>query len=144
MEMNLCDNYLNGKELYDALSQPVCDKYGLTMAEYGVLMFLAYNPEHCTASDISRIRQTSKSYLSVSIHSLEEKGLITGEYRNGNRRSVYLTVTSSALPIIADGKKVQEKFNEILHKGFSDEEKKMMADFLVRLSENIAAAKISI
>lgn len=36
---------------YELLSGEVCDRYGLTQMEYGILMFLHNNPQYNTAAD---------------------------------------------------------------------------------------------
>ena len=110
------------EELYENMVSPVCEKYELTYMEFTVLMFLANNPQYDTATQIVRYRHLAKSHVSVSIRSLQERGLVLGEHREGNHRTIHLSVADKARDIIADGRVAQGKFCEIVFAGFSKEE----------------------
>ena len=77
------------EELYENIVSPVCEKYELTYMEFTVLMFLANNPQYDTATQIVRYRHLAKSHVSVSIRSLQERGLILGEHKGGKAATVY-------------------------------------------------------
>ena len=98
------------------------EKYKLTYMEFTVLMFLANNPQYNTATQIVRYRHLAKSHVSISIRSLQERGLILGEHKGGNHRTIHLSVSDKARDIIAAGRVAQGKFCEIVFAGFSKEE----------------------
>ena len=79
------EHFYAGKNLYEQMVMPVCKAHGLTYMEFTVLMFLVNNPQYDTAAQISRIRQLSKSHISISLKGLQAKGMVTGHYFPGNQ-----------------------------------------------------------
>lgn len=138
--MNLLENYSAGTELYARICDRVCAKYQMTRAEFHVLMFLANNPECSTATEIVEKRYLSKSHVSLSVRTLQERGFLTGEYRGKNRRTVHLKVCGAAAEAVADGRKAQEEFAAKLLDGFTDEEKHQLKLLTGRITANIVAA----
>ena len=106
---NVFRHYAANESLYTATVSPVCEKYGLTYMEFTVLMFLANNPQFDTASDIVKYRHLTKSHVSMSVRSLEDKGLLTGEHHKPNRRTIHLTVLDAADAIVAAGRKAHQR-----------------------------------
>ena len=135
---NVFSHYAANESLYTATVSPVCEKHGLTYMEFTVLMFLANNPQFDTASNIVRYRHLTKSHVSMSIRSLEDKGLLKGEHHEPNRRTILLTVLDAADRIVSDGREAQQKFAKILFSGFSDSEYKQLTSFMKRIDKNIA------
>lgn len=131
------EHFLMGEYAYTQTMMPVCEKHELTYTELTVLMFLANNPTLDTASDIVKCRNIAKSHVSVSVRSLEERGLLTKEFQNGNRRSFHLHLTEQAAPIVADGKEAQERFGEILFQGVSESEKNTVTAVLQKMDQNV-------
>ena len=131
------EHYLMGEYVYTQTMIPVCDKHGLTYTELTVLLFLANNPTLDTASDIVKCRNIAKSHVSVSVRSLEERGMIEKEYRNGNRRSVHIRLTELASPIVKDGREAQERFGDILFQGVPESEKDTVIAVLQKMDRNI-------
>ena len=131
------EHFLMGEYAYTQTMMPVCEKHELTYTELTVLMFLANNPTLDTASDIVKCRNIAKSHVSVSVRSLEERGLLTKEFQNGNRRSFHLRLTEQAAPIITDGKEAQEHFGEILFQGVSESEKNTVTAVLQKMDQNV-------
>lgn len=130
-------HYAATESLYTETVSPVCEKHGLTYMEFTVLMFLANNPRFDTASDIVKYRHLAKSHVSMSIHSLDAKGLLRGERQAPDRRNIHLTVMKEADGIVADGRKAQQEFGKILFSGFSDSEYKELISFMMRIDKNI-------
>lgn len=135
---NIFRHYAANESLYTATVAPVCEKHGLTYMEFTVLMFLANNPRFDTASEIVKYRHLTKSHVSMSIRSLEEKGLLKGEHHEPNRRTIHLTVLAAADAIVSDGRQAQQTFGNILFAGFSNSEFHQLASFMKRMDENIA------
>lgn len=134
---NIFQHYAANETLYTATIAPVYEKHGLTHTEFTVLMFLANNPSFDTASDIVKYRHVAKSHVSLSVRTLQEKGLLRGAYHAPNRRTVHLTVQPCAAAILREGRKAQQAFGEILFSGFSPEERHQFTAFLKRIDGNI-------
>lgn len=68
---------------------------------------------------------------------MENKGLITRKKLNGNRRSLYVYLTDKGKAL---AKRIETEFEGIEDNaliGFTDEEKKMLTDFLIRVNQNM-------
>ena len=135
---NIFGHYAGTEKLYMSMVNPVCEKHGLTYMEFTVIMFLSNNPRFDTASDIVKYRHLTKSHVSMSVRSLEDKGLLKGEHHEPNRRSIHLTVLPAAEAIVADGREAQQKLFAILFDGFSPAEHDQMYAFFARIEKNIA------
>lgn len=134
---SLFRHYAANESLYTAAVSPVCEKYGLTYMEFTVLMFLANNPQFDTASDIVRYRHLTKSHVSMSVRSLQNKGLLKGEHHEPNRRTIHLTILEAAEPIIADGRSAQQYYGSILFSGFAESEYELFVSYMKRIDSNI-------
>lgn len=106
--------------------------------EFNILLFLANNPECDTAAQIIKKRAFTKSHVSMSVRSLEERGLLTGEYYGTDRRTIHLKLTDAAAPMVSDGKNVQKRAAEIICHGFSPEEHRMLFELMNRINSNIS------
>ena len=140
---SLFRHYAANESLYTATVSPVCEKYGLTYMEFTVLMFLANNPQFDTASDIVRYRHLTKSHVSMSVRSLQDKGLLKGEYHEPNRRTIHLTVLEAASPIESDGRAAQQHYGSILFTGFSETEYELLVAYMKRIDNNITESLTS-
>ena len=131
------DHYASGEYLYDQLVAPVCQKFELTHMEFVVLMFLSNNPGYDTAAQIVRFRRVTKSHVSLAVRSLLERGLLEAEDGKDDRRTIHLSLTLDADPIVEAGRTVQQQFYETLFEGFSGEERQQMSRFMARIDQNI-------
>mgnify|MGYP001769901188 CR=1 FL=1 len=127
-------------ELYELRMKPVSERYGLTAMELSILLFLANNPGLDTATEIVEKRHLTKSHVSTSVRSLEEKGYLKKEHRNGDHRTTHLVLLPSAMEIVEAGQKAQADFAQTLLKGFSDEEIRQLERMLCRMNDNVLEA----
>lgn len=125
------------KEGYQKSVSPVCEKYGLTFAEFDILMFLANNPEFDTAADIAAWRHIVKSQISISLRNLEERGYLSRCYKNNNRKIQHLMVCTRAEALVREGQATQWRFYEVFLRGFSPEQREQMKRNVHLLSENL-------
>ncbi len=123
-------------ELYEKRMAPIGRAFRLTAMELNILLFLANNPEYDTAGSIAKRRYLAKSHVSVSVRSLEDKGLLRKEYRFGDRRTAHLVLLPGAREIIEQGRRAQADFLAALTKGLTGEEMRAMEGFLDRIREN--------
>ena len=75
--MHFWDQHKTITRYYEILMSSVCEKHQLKHLEYDILMFLHNNPQYRTAADIVRVRKSTKSHVSTSLKTLEDRGLIT-------------------------------------------------------------------
>ena len=122
--MKKLDIYLSfrqGLNLYDKVSLPVRDKFGLTFMEFIVIMFLANNREYKKASDIVEVLGIAKSHVSMTILSLEERGLLERTMDPCDKRSSILELKNTEA-IVEEGRKAQNRFMDILLDGVEEKE----------------------
>lgn len=135
--INVIYHYTCGEKLYNKMVSFVCEKYDLTYMEFTVVMFLANNPQYDTATEIVNYRHLTKSHVSMTIRRLQEKKMLTGEYRGENRRTLHLKLTDKTSDIVKDGRQAQQAFRDLLTEGFTEEEKELLFKFVDKVDENI-------
>lgn len=136
-DYNYFDTMARAQKGYARLMDPICKKWELTRNELDVLLFLANNPEYDRAVDIVNNRGLSKSHVSLSINSLESRGLLIRTEDPNDRRTVHLMLTEASREITAQGQMAQRRFFSYLHQGVTQEQIQLMVEFAQRVSENI-------
>ena len=91
------------KRLYQEKLEPVCSEYSLTRMELNILLFLANNPVHDTATDIVEVRHLTKSHVSASVKTLQARGYLQRVFLAGNHKTVHLRLTPAAGPVVEQG-----------------------------------------
>ena len=137
--MKKLDIYLSfrqGLNLYDKVSLPVRDKFVLTFMEFIVIMFLANNREYKKASDIVEVLGIAKSHVSMTILSLEERGLLERTMDPCDKRSSILELKSTE-DIVEEGRKAQNRFMDILLDGLDEKELMDTKKSFEKIEENI-------
>ena len=137
--MKKLDIYLSfrqGLNLYDKVSLPVRDKFGLTFMEFIVIMFLANNREYKKASDIVEVLGIAKSHVSMTILSLEERGLLDRTVDPCDKRSSILELKNTEA-IVEEGRKAQNRFIDILLDGLDEKELMDTKKSFEKIEENI-------
>ena len=103
-------------------------------------MFIYYNDGY-TATDIVFSQRLKKSVVSESLKDLMDKGLVVGNYLEGDRKSFHLSLTDDGKAIVKDTKKVQEEFYNIVTEGLSEEEKNTIKSSFKKINRNIRKYK---
>ena len=137
--MKKLDIYLSfrqGLNLYDKVSLPVRDKFGLTFMEFIVIMLLANNREYKKASDIVEVLGIAKSHVSMTILSLEERGLLERTMDPCDKRSSILELKNTEA-IVEEGRKAQNRFMDILLDGLDKKEVMDTKKSFEKIEENI-------
>ena len=129
------------KSLYQKLIAPVCTAYDLTQMEFHILLFLANNPQWDTAAQIVKYRNMAKSHVSMSVKTLQEKGLLEGVHLPGDRKSVHLRLRPQAQPPIYAGRQAQAEFGARLVRGFSEEEVLLLRNYIERIQNNMQSGE---
>ena len=140
MLTEFCDSFSLMKRLYDQVMEPVCRNYGITRMELDILLFLANNPCYDTAADIIGRRQLTKSHVSSSVRRLEERGLLGRTFRQGNRKTVHLSLLAGSAPIVKEGRNAQKQYFSEIFKGFSKEEIQKIGGNFIRIAGNARQA----
>lgn len=115
-------NFHSYMEAYEHCCKPLCREIGMPRMAFDILMFLANNPDACTAKDISRDRGFKENILSININKLVNEGYLERSAVKGDRRKVRLVCTPKAQPIIERGHRLQEEFSRRIREGVSAED----------------------
>ncbi len=126
-------NYL---EAYENYCKPLCRELGMPQMALDILLFLAYNPEGCTAKDISRGRGFKENILSVNVNKLVVEGYLERLSVEGDRRKVQLVCTQKAQRIIERGRAAQEAFFAEIYDGLTEEDREAGMRCLKVINEN--------
>lgn len=94
---------------YTNVCKPLCHELNIPQTAFDILMFLGNNPRYQTARDIVDIRKIKANLVSVNVDRLVKEGYLRRE-ADTDRRKTRLICTEKALPVIAQGKALQEKF----------------------------------
>ena len=133
------ENMYAGRELQSVLFYSVCAKYGLTLAELLVLLYLAGNKSAGTATDIVDKLKLTKSHVSMSVRALKKRGYLKGTYEKGDRRTIRLSLCEAAALPVAEAKDAESRFIAIMENGFSEKDREVFQDYLSRATYNMNA-----
>ena len=126
-----------GLNLYEKVTLPVREKYGLSYMEFVVLLFIANNSEYKKASDIVEILGIAKSHVSETLNTLEEKGLVERKRDTQDKRSSILEVMERAKDIIEEGRRAQKEYHDLVFGSLSDDELKELGRLQKIIENNI-------
>lgn len=126
------------------ICKPICNKFNLTMPAFEILMSLANVPHSFTASDISKFRSFKPNLVSFHVDKLVKAGYIERQRFEGNRRSIKLVLTNKAVPVIEQGKKLQNLYEELISQNMTDEDKASFLKIAQIIGANIENIKTGI
>ncbi len=127
------------RTLYHCFEEPICQEFHLTRTELDILLFLDSNPRYNTAKDIVAMRYLVKSHVSMSLKTLENAGYISKQTSPRDRRTIHLTVTEKAQPVIEAGHTAQNRFLATVLKDIPEEDLQSMHAILDQMQTNIEA-----
>ena len=142
-EVNYFDVMAVAKKHYAKLLEPICKQWELTRNELDILLFLYNNPEYDRAADIVSHRGIAKSHVSMSVASLEEKGLLIRRFDENDRRTAHLELRDSGSAIAAQAREKQMQFFTLLYKGISQEEFELWKKIQTKVYKNIENFEIN-
>ena len=137
--MKAQERFLLANTLFEQMISPLRKQYGITLMEYYILCFLLEYPNQNTAADIVKMRNFTKSHVSISVHSLQEKGFLIGEYQDGNRKTIRLKMTEQAMQFTKQARSIKDDFLQILFAGFDNDDMDTFRNYIYRIEENISA-----
>ena len=107
---------------------PIARRYGLSMREINVLLFLANNPGYDTARDITEYRGISKSQVSQAVEFLAELSYLTRRADPDDRRLLHLGLTEEGLALARECKAVQARCGQDLLDGMTEDQVRQLQE----------------
>jgi len=138
MRSDYFETMLRARKGYARVMDPICQQWDLTRNELDVILFLHNNPEFDRASDVASRRGMAKSHVSLSVSTLESKGLLRRRADPEDRRTVHLELVGDATLIAIQGKDAQTAFFAKIYQGLTVEEIALWARMAEKVSQNIA------
>ena len=117
--------------------EPVCRQWKVTGNELTVLLFLSNNPGYDRAADLVERRGMTKSHVSLSVGTLEHRGLLRRRSEDRDRRQMHLELTEAGWEIARCGQAVQKQFFSAAFQGITRQELEDWYGILQRMWENM-------
>ena len=136
-EFNYFDAMASARKSYTTLLDPICQEWKMTRNELDILLFLYNNPEYDRAADIVSHRGIAKSHVSLSVASLEEKGLLLRRFSEQDRRTAHLELQEQGRGIAAQAREKQMQYFSALYQGISREEFEIWRNIMQKVRDNI-------
>jgi Transcriptional regulators len=125
------------RKLYERMTNEVSARYGLARMELDILMFLAENPDLDTAKDIVEFKYLAKSGISKAIDILVKKGYLDVIQDPDDRRVFHLQLKEAADAVIDAMTDVQGRLADIIFRGITPDEIKVLRNLSAKISFNI-------
>ena len=122
---------------YNKTCKSLCQQLNIPQTAFDILMFLANNPTYKTARDIVEVRKLKANLVSVNVDKLVRDGYLERNSVEGDRRKTELLCTKKALPVIEQGKKLQQDFMEKTLAGISNDQRTLLTDILNSMEKNL-------
>ena len=124
------------EDAYSAACQPLLSETGLPQTSMDILLFLANHPAHCTAGEVSTVRQIKPNVVSIHVDRLVREQYLERQSVAGDRRKVKLVCTRKAGPVIRRGQQIQKEFVRMMMNGLSEEERNVFRHCFEVISAN--------
>jgi MarR family transcriptional regulator for hemolysin len=138
MRHDYFETMLRARKGYSRVMDPICQQWDLTRNELDVILFLYNNPDFDRASDVASRRGMAKSHVSLSVNSLESKGLLRRRADPADRRAVHLELMGDASDIALQGRAAQTEFFGKIYAGLTVDEIALWSRMAEKVSANIA------
>ena len=104
--------------------------------QHQVLMHIAHHP-NASQAEIAESMEISPSALAVTLKKLEKGGYIKRSLDNLDERKKHMEMTVLGKEIVAESHKMFQEIEHQMFQGFSEEELKLLSNFMNRMVENI-------
>ena len=136
-EFDYFEAMASARKSYAKLLDPICQEWKLTRNELDIMLFLYNNPAYDRAADIVSRRGIAKSHVSLSVASLEEKGLLRRRFSEQDRRTAHLELLEQGQRIAAQAREKQVQYFSALYRGVSPEELEIWKNITQKVWDNI-------
>lgn len=134
--MNFLENTQILKKIIDNSFLKISKETDLTVNEIRVLLFLYQNEKLDIASDIVEKLMISKSHVSFSVESLNNKNYIEKVQDNKDKKKFHLKLTNKSDQIIKLLENEEVQLKDILFQNIDEDEKKIFKNTFEKILEN--------
>ena len=115
----------------------IMEEYRLKRIEVYLLYMISLCGSNCTAKDIVDKSSISKSHVSSAAESLEKRGFIVFIPDEKDHRKHIIRLTKEAVMVINKVMSAREEMEDIIFKGVSEEELKILKKVSLKIIGNI-------
>lgn len=121
----------------------VFDRLGLKEVGQPVLLFVLSDAkscgQRCTQRELGQIMNLSPSTVTISIKSLERRGLVTRQTDENDKRCNFVDITPAGEEAAGKCRQAFDRIDRAMYSGFSPEERRQAAGLFDRISANLTA-----
>ncbi|MDO5084456.1 MarR family winged helix-turn-helix transcriptional regulator [Arachnia propionica] len=110
--------------------------FGLTVAQYAVLMSLYYMPEQSSAQ-LARVAAVTAQTMSQTLDKLEAKGFVTRTPSKVHRRILVVSLTPEGEALVLRADEAPRAIEQRLGETFTDAERVQLRDLLRRATASL-------
>ena len=120
--------------------QTACDKLDeeITMKQWLLLAMAGTTESPMSLTDLGRLMGCSRQNVKKIAHSLEQKGFLRLERREGDSRAVSIVLDERVKAYTDRVGEMQQGVLKLLFRGFSDNETSVLYQGIMKLQENIS------
>lgn len=119
------------------------EKPELNQMEVEILVYLSRNTEKNTFTEVQKWNDYSKSHISTSITRLIDKGYVSRDGSEKNKKIHYLNVQEKSKGILDEYGICVKKFHKDAFSDISSDEKEMLDGFMDKIYQNLQTIKES-
>ncbi len=112
-------------------------KYNIGKGQWSFLTQLLFNEDGLTQEELSEKLHIDKANTARAIKKLEDEGYVYWEEDPQDARKKRIYVTAKSLEFEEEFHQIFKSLNQILSKGFTDEEREISRKLLFRMLDNI-------
>ena len=128
------------QKLYNRRIEVLREEYDLRKVDIDILYFLFKSGEHNTSKDISDLNLFNKGHISQSVGRMVKQKLIYIVQDQEDRRCMHIMLTEKALQIVEEITALRKQMYNIILKGVTEEERKVLLQVSRKVNENIKGA----
>ncbi len=123
-------------QMHQRMMEKNLEGTGIHRAQHRLLMTLS---NHCFVSQIELARHlgVTAATIAVSLKSMEREQLICRRAKKEDNRANFIEITEKGRHIIEESREYFDMVDEQMYRGFSQEERKQLAEFLDRIYANM-------
>ena len=122
------------KQLQDRIFEKLLLENGLEISGgQGRILFILWNQDHLTISQISEQTSLAKNTVSVVIDGMVNKGIVARNINPENRRQTIISLTDYAKSLRNKYEVVSDQMNSLFYQGFSEDEEIQFEQYLARI-----------
>ena len=126
------------KQLQSRIFERLLSRNGIDISDgQGRILFILWQSEHLTISEISRQTSLAKNTVSIVVDGMVNKGILNRDINPQNRRETIISLTDYAKSLQSKYEEVSAQMVTLFYRGFTDKELQEFEGYLARVLANL-------